>query len=185
MLPSRSSLRTAPPHPPFAPAAVRLPWHLARLAIPLAGCFLQLFRLFYAFPTRSSLRTAPPHPPSLCSHCLSAPSALRALCHTSCLVSHSACPQLSGSLTRSSGPTAPPFPPLARAVPLALQQFLRHLTVDPHFTEHLGPSVRSPLRGPTLLPLLPARRSGCAVRTACCDSCGPLETCSMPFPTVS
>ncbi|KAJ6517179.1 hypothetical protein C8R47DRAFT_1312759 [Mycena vitilis] len=87
-----------------------------------------------------------------------------AVCHPPLL------PPFKGDLEHSSLCTALPFPPLARAVPLDLQLLPHHLLIDPHFTEHhaplrppLGSSVRSPLRGPTLLPLLPARR---AARTA-------------------
>ncbi|KAJ6466050.1 hypothetical protein C8R47DRAFT_43489 [Mycena vitilis] len=105
-------------------------------------------------------------------HCPPAASARRASANTSC---------------------APPFPPLARAVPLDLQLLSHHSLIDPHFTVHhaplcppvLGSSVCSPLRAPTLLPLLPARRSRSGARTACRDSSGPLGTCSMLFSTVS
>ncbi|KAJ7629673.1 hypothetical protein DFH06DRAFT_708049 [Mycena polygramma] len=110
---------------PFAPAAFQLPWHPARLAIPLAGCFAQLSRPFTAFSAPSSLRTAPPHPPlcSLCSRRLPAPSAPRAPRHTSCLVSRPACPAIFRVI---GSPYAPRIP---FEMPLNSQRFSRNMVV--------------------------------------------------------
>ncbi|KAJ6465593.1 hypothetical protein C8R47DRAFT_46399 [Mycena vitilis] len=155
---------------------------------------LTAFAVIYCFP-RALLAA---HGAAVPAHAPAASTALRlhqraalqiplALCHPHLF------PPFSGDLEHSSLRTAPPFPPLARAVSLDLQLLSHHLLIDPHFTVHhaplcppvLGSSVCSPLRAPTLLPLLPARRSRSGARTACRDSSGPLGTCSMLFSTVS